>query len=209
MLQVVYDGIREMTCFGLVQYDYGQILHVKGIEGSPDEVHFWCRGMKNAYKVPAESEESGIAAKIPDELITKGEQIVAYIYVTDETSGKTVYTVNLPVIRRAKPENYVEPEHRDLLKELEKKISEKADNISLQDGWLQLMSAGKGIGDRIRMESEFGEIELKNTGEEIAWRYTNSNEWITLAKMEDLRGRDGTTPEFEIRDGHLFALYED
>ena len=52
------------------------------------------------------------------------------------------------------------------------------------------------------------EIELKNNGVEIQWRYTDSNDWIKLIDLESIRGPAGETPEFEIREGHLYAIYQ-
>lgn len=92
------------------------------------------------------------------------------------------------------------------MEELEK----KADNAKIIDGALQLLSGEKEIGDRIRLPSGNGgrEVELRNNGTEIQWRYTDSNEWRDLITVEELKGKDGVTPDFEIRDGHLFAIYE-
>lgn len=52
------------------------------------------------------------------------------------------------------------------------------------------------------------EIELRNSGTAIEWRYTDSNEWTELAKISDLSGKDGEAPDFEVRDGHLIAIYK-
>ena len=84
--------------------------------------------------------------------------------------------------------------------------------MQLTDGVLQLLSAGSPIGQRIRLPSGGGsgrEVELKNNGTAIQWRYTNENEWHDLVLLADLRGEDGQTPEFEIREGHLFAIYQE
>ena len=53
------------------------------------------------------------------------------------------------------------------------------------------------------------EIELKRNDNEIQWRYTDSNEWKTLVSLNELKGEDGQTPEFEIRNDHLFAIYKE
>lgn len=33
------------------------------------------------------------------------------------------------------------------------------------------------------------------------------NDWNDLVPLEDLKGKDGKPPEFEVRDGHLIAIY--
>ena len=205
------DDSRQVVSETLTQWDYGQELRVANI---PDlieaEIHFSCKGRKEALIVDAELEENELAAKIPDELLAEGEEIHAYIYSVTPDSGKTVYTVIIPVKRRKKPEDYSEPEHQDKLKEIIDKLDKKADNLQYTDGYLQLLSGTVPIGERIRINQSGGrEIELKNDGAAICWRYTDSNEWTELVKLDALKGKDGETPEFEIREGHLFAIYNE
>ena len=119
-------------------------------------------------------------------------------------------TIFLPVKRRARPSDYSAPPDKDLLRQLMEAVENKADNMKLTDGALQLLSGEKEIGDRIRLPAGGGrEIEIRNNGTAIQWRYTDSNQWMDLAKIEDLKGKDGAAPDFEIRDGHLFAIYEE
>lgn len=74
------------------------------------------------------------------------------------------------------------------------------------DGSLQLLSQGRPIGERLRINTSSGrEVELRNDGTAIAWRYTDSNEWTELLLLEDLKVK---APDFEIRDGHLIVAYD-
>lgn len=97
------------------------------------------------------------------------------------------------------------------MEEIARKLDEKADDISYKDGYLQLLSGEVPIGSRIRLQGQGGgrEIELKNDGTAISWRYTDSNEWTELVKLNDLKGKDGITPNFEIREGHLYAIFNE
>lgn len=62
---------------------------------------------------------------------------------------------------------------------------------------------------RVRMEDgSRKEIEIRNDGTSIQWRYTDQNEWKELILLADLKGEDGKPPEFEIREGHLIVKYE-
>lgn len=212
MLKVKFgEDSRQAVSDELTQWDYGQLLCVEGIpEMESAEIHFTCKGRKEALIVEADMEDTAVTAKIPDELLMEGEEIQAYIYAVTPDSGKTIYTVIIPVKRRKKPEDYSEPEHHDKLKEIIDKLDKKADNLQYADGYLQLLSGTVPIGERIRLNQSGGrEIELKNDGTAIRWRYTDSNEWTELVKLNDLKGKDGETPEFEIREGHLFAIYNE
>ena len=87
------------------------------------------------------------------------------------------------------------------------RMHKKADNIQIdEDGFLQLMSGDCMVGSRIRLPSESTggrEVEIRNNGEAIQWRYTDSNEWIDLIALEELLGNN---LDFKVReDGHLIV----
>lgn len=212
MLKVKFEeDSRQTVSDALTQWDYGQLLRIEDIpEVESAEIHFTCKGKRNALIIEADIVDGTATAKIPDELLMEGEEIQAYIYAMTSDSGKTIYTVIIPVKRREKPEDYSEPEHQDKLKEIIDKLDKKADDLQYADGYLQLLSGTIPIGKRIRLNQSGGrELELKNDGTAICWRYTDSNEWTELVKLNDLKGKDGETPEFEIREGHLYAIYNE
>lgn len=212
MLKVKFEeDSRQTVSDALTQWDYGQLLRIEDIpEVESAEMHFTCKGKRNALIIEADIVDGTATAKIPNELLMEGEEIQAYIYAMTSDSGKTIYTVIIPVKRREKPEDYSEPEHQDKLKEIIDKLDKKADDLQYADGYLQLLSGTIPIGKRIRLNQSGGrELELKNDGTAICWRYTDSNEWTELVKLNDLKGKDGETPEFEIREGHLYAIYNE
>lgn len=212
MLKVKFEeDSRQTVSDALTQWDYGQLLRIEDIpEVQSAEIHFTCKGKRNALIIEADIVDGTATAKIPNELLMEGEEIQAYIYAMTSDSGKTIYTVIIPVKRREKPEDYSEPEHQDKLKEIIDKLDKKADDLQYADGYLQLLSGTIPIGKRIRLNQSGGrELELKNDGTAICWRYTDSNEWTELVKLNDLKGKDGETPEFEIREGHLYAIYNE
>lgn len=91
------------------------------------------------------------------------------------------------------------------------KINGKADDMKLENDILQLFSEDNPIGRKIRIPPAGvvgREIELRNNGLAIQWRYTDSNHWKDLVLLSDIKGADGETPEFEIRNGHLIVKYE-
>lgn len=231
-------GSRETTVYGLTQWDFGQDLMIVA-EYIPDgtEVNFYQGGLSAIRYVKNKT------VRIPDRMLQDTAQIKAYVYCRTENAGETVLFINLPVKARPRPSDYIiedTDEYRRILPaggkagQVLKKSSDEnyaagwgdaADDMRLEAGMLQLLSSGREIGTKIRIspsESVGGrEIELRNNGTAIQWRYTNSNEWNTLVRLEDLKGatgpqgpagkngKDGITPEFEIREGHLIAKYEE
>ena len=203
------DGQYYKTIYGLAQWDYGQVLQVYGLE-LPDEVdiHMVEEFGNLSFTIPGyRNQDSSTSAVIPDILLQSGKNIVAYIYVCDEEQGETLRTILMPVKKRAKPENY-SGSSLTPMQEVLKELRCRADDITLKEDILQLMSGGQAIGSRIRLPIREREIEMQKTSTAIEWRYTDSNEWNLLVPLEDIRGPAGETPEFEIRDGHLIAVYQ-
>lgn len=211
MIRAVFNEKEDfLKVYGLTQWDYGQELQIIGLQNLKRlEVHFAAGNSASALICPASLQTDGsILTRIPDKLLERGENIKAYVYVADETSGETVYTMTLYVTRRPKPEEYNSPAEKNLLRQILEKLDAKADSLGLVDGELVLKAGETEVGPRIRLPTGGGEIELKNNGTAIQWRYTDSNEWIDLISLEELKGPAGETPEFEIRDGHLYAIYQ-
>ncbi len=204
------EGEKHINVAGLQQWDYGQRLEIYGIpETTHVEVHFCCESDTEAIIQVAEVTDH-ISANIPDALLRTGENIKAYIYIATPLEGKTIRTITLVVKRRQRPVDYAAPPDKNLLREILEKLNLKADDMQLNENELQLLSGGKEIGKKIRLPTSTGkEIELRNNGIAIQWRYTDSNDWIDLIQVQELKGKDGVTPRFELRSGHLIAIYEE
>lgn len=197
---------------GLTQWDYGQVLEIYGLQYAISvEVHYAIRRQREDAIIDVPNVREGVIySRIPDKLLESGEELCAYVYIADKDSGETVRTIVLPVKRRPKPGDYDAPAEKNLLRQLMEQVKGKADSMTLDESgrYLQLTSNGKLVGDRIRLNVAAGrEIELKNNGTAIQWRYTDSNEWKDLVLLDDIRGKDGVAPEFEVRNGHLWAVY--
>lgn len=208
MIRATFNDNEEyIRVNGLTQWDYGQELQIIGLGPVQNaEVHFALEGCREAEIQTVKIENEILYVRIPDKLLEKGENIKAYVYLATADHGETIKTIAMPVVRRPRPDDYSAPAERNLLRELMDQVSLKADNITIEDGYIHLMAGEKEIGDRIRLPSGTGrEIELRNNGTAIQWRYTDSNDWEDLISLDDMKGE---SPEFEIRDGHLIAIYK-
>lgn len=210
MLVVTFpDGVNCIRATGrLTQWDYGQKIEICGLDlNGNTEVHWSLSGDDKTIINIGRWENGSLIADVPDVLLEDGRDIRGYIYYTNMHEGRTIYTVIIDVGRRARPEKVDIPENQDILGYL---LNNKADNMELLEGAIQLMSNGNPVGDKIRLSDIKGrEVELKNDGVAICWRYTDSNEWKILICLDDLKGEPGETPEFEIREGHLYAIYKE
>ena len=111
------------------QWDYGQQLVIQGLKlPTSVEVHFAVCGSSDPAKVRVGTTADGITtAPIPDGVLEQPKDIMAYIYLTDENSGKTVYTIRIKNSPRAKPEIQNKPEEAELFREAIAAVNAAAD----------------------------------------------------------------------------------
>lgn len=101
---IVDIGESDVVVTNLYQYDYGQSMDFSGgqiIDGT--EVHFF----QGEYG--CRTEIKGGSAPIPDYLLMSAKKILAYLYVSDELTGKTIKRLTLLPLPREKPLDYIEP----------------------------------------------------------------------------------------------------
>ena len=105
LITAVFGALRTTTTVPRHQWDYGQLLRFAGTIDLPNvyEVHFANEGQPEAARILSD----GSPVAIPDELFQTGADILAWVYVhTEAEDGETVYRARIPVIARAKPEDY-------------------------------------------------------------------------------------------------------
>lgn len=103
----VFSGRRYATAqTSLYQWDYGQLLIISGLDlPSPFECHFANDG--DAETITMLGNDSAVT--IPDQFLTSGKSINAYIYLhTGDDDGETEYKITIPVLTRPQPSD-IEP----------------------------------------------------------------------------------------------------
>lgn len=103
ILTVEFEGEHRVKANSLWQWDYGQTLVFADLSlPSVYEVHFSNNPMGTSKTMIGT--ESGVS--IPDEYLEKPASVYAWVYLHDgSTDGETEYMCEIPVLRRAKPEN--------------------------------------------------------------------------------------------------------
>ena len=95
---------RDGVVTELYQYDYGQQIKFEGIDvPNGTEIHFFQGefGCKGIIK--------GQIADVPDYLLVSSQTVLAYLYLADENSGKTIKKLTILILQREKPPDYVDP----------------------------------------------------------------------------------------------------
>ena len=119
-------GIKTVETEPLYQWNYGQKLRISG-DGLPGtcQVHFCDRTCAEAIVRLASLVDvvhNTLEVAIPDVLLENEHTIHAFVYVVEEGTGYTIKQINIPVLRRTKPEGYIDPVPEVLQTELEQLI---------------------------------------------------------------------------------------
>lgn len=152
MKKIVIDGPDQI----LYQWDRGQRLLLHGYEDGTRVDFSRCNDNKAASKF-AYSEDGAVFCDIPDALLMEPNHLHGYVYEIDGDRGETVREFMLPVIRRPKPEGYVEPEEVLIWHELEGRIDRAEKDIE------ELKKRPAGGGLNIDSDGK-GNVTIKATG---------------------------------------------
>lgn len=148
------DNDRVLTLSGLIQWDYGQKLTIRGlhIPGDTIECHFAEQGKSEAVIVIGEVNDCGdIVVDIPNFMLKSGRDIRVYVYLATATEGETIRQINLSVKPRPKPTDYNAPADKNVLEQILEIAQSKADGLTYDGNLLQLTSGGKPIGEGVEI----------------------------------------------------------
>lgn len=109
MIEAVFDGNQnEVTVSGLTQWDRGRKLKIM-LNDMPDkfEVHFATEGRSVAEVVEVATNGEYAVADIPNRILQKRENAIAYVYYADGDAGRTVKIIHLPIKPRPMPSDYL------------------------------------------------------------------------------------------------------
>lgn len=117
-MKILIDGPDQV----LYQWDTGQRLRLHGYS-TGTRVDFARCNQNKAVSKYAYTEDGAVFCDIPDALLMEPNHLHGYVYVTNGSRGETAREFMFPVIRRPKPEDYVEPEEVLIWHDLEERIS--------------------------------------------------------------------------------------
>lgn len=99
--------VQEVVTNGVYQYDQGLKLCILGLDPYASiKMHYGVEGMSKTLDRDAVYSDGAFVSDIPNILLAQREDILCYVYQELESSGKTLFTVRLRVIRREKPSGY-------------------------------------------------------------------------------------------------------
>lgn len=130
---------QDALVTGLDQYDYGQVLRIQGLKlPTAVEIHFGLEETGGTTVTRIGVTKDGVTdVVIPDSMLENGDTsldytIYAFIYLTDETSGKTTNRIKIQVKARSKPELLNKPEDKELFQKAIEAVNQSAKEA---EGW--------------------------------------------------------------------------
>ena len=130
---------QDALVTGLDQYDYGQILRIQGLKlPTAVEIHFGLEETGGTTTTRIGVTKDGVTdVPIPDSMLENGDTsldytIYAFVYLTDETSGKTTNKIKIQVKARSKPEQFDKPSDTELFHKAIEAVNQSAKEA---EGW--------------------------------------------------------------------------
>ena len=128
-IRAVFGALRSTVTKPLYKIDSGVILQIAGIADLPEY-----------FNADFANSEKGTATRvlghdgeviIPDALLQTGLPIFCWIYVVNETTGRTVYSVKIPVKQRSNVEDpQPTPEQADIITQAVNALNNAGDSAS-------------------------------------------------------------------------------
>lgn len=162
---------RDAERHGLIQYDYGQILRIHGLDFPPAvEIQFSYREKGGVTENRIGTTKDGVTeVQIPDKMLknngtTQDYAIWVYVYVTDATSGNTVYRIKLYVDSRPAPGEIGEdPEEKRILDEAVNAVNAAADRAETAEAEARSAADSATAAAESARESAEAVAQKKNT----------------------------------------------
>ena len=154
-LEAEFGTMNATVTTPLHKSDNGVILRVTGVDDLPEyfEAHF--ANSKNGTAVTVLGHDC--EAVIPDQLLETGLPVYCWIYVTNEITGRTVYTVTIPVVQRADTSEVTPtPEQADIITQAINALNSAGDSAQ------QSASEAQTYAERAETASESAEASQES-----------------------------------------------
>lgn len=184
-VRAVFGALRTTTTAPLYKIDEGVILRITGIADLPEyfQADFANRPDGTATRVIGHDGD----VTIPDALLQTGLPIWCWIYVVNETTGRTVYTVKIPVKIRATVDSAdPTPEQADIITQAINALNQAGDNAqqsaSDAQGYAERAEAAKSTSETAAAESQQNAATASQKAQEAAQSATDADESEAKAK---------------------------
>lgn len=133
------EGETKCVANGLWQWDFGQILHITGLD-LPRAVELHMYQKQLACTRIGQTEDGVTSVALPDTMLQVNMPITIYLYLhTEETDGETEYKISLPIAGRPKPIDYdiTDPEVSEAYQALVDALAILDSDIQIVEGYFE------------------------------------------------------------------------
>lgn len=213
---------KTAKVYGLDQYDYGQVLRIQNLQlPTAVEIHFALQERGGDAITRVGTTKDGVTeVTIPDSMLenygtANDYNIYAWVFLTDNSAGKTVYKISMRVKSRPRPEVPGTPEEPELFRKTIEAVNEATDRAEkagiLAKSWT-VGETGTRDGEDTDNAKYYAE-RAKDTAAEIPGAVKVGKEEIdryVKAKEADLKGETGNVyfAAFKVVSGRL-KMYSD
>jgi len=154
-IRAVFGALRSTVTKPLYKIDSGVILQIAGITDLPEYFNTDCANSEKGTATRMLGHDGEVT--IPDALLQTGLPIFCWIYVVNETTGRTVYSVKIPVKQRSNVEDpQPTPEQADIITQAINALNNAGDSAS------QSASEAQTYAERAETASESAEASQES-----------------------------------------------
>lgn len=217
--RVIYGDSPEVK--NLWQWDYGQVLRIQGLKlPSIVQIHFSLRKAGGESVTRLGITKDGVTEVPIPEFVLENQgttipyDFYAFVYLTDETSGRTAYKITINVKSRPKPEvpgGGEDPDiFHDAVQAVQKSADKAAESEKQAEGWAH---GRKDLPERAQDNARYYAGQAADTAAKIPGRVEEAKEEIdryVQGKEEQLKGDTGNVyfAAFKVVNGRL-KMYSD
>lgn len=216
----IKNETRKTIVPGLWQYDYGQKLRIQGLSLPPAvEIHFSLQDKGGEAVTRIGTTKDGVTdVVIPDSMLEKETSqdyvLYTFIYLTDETSGRTEYKISMTVKARPKPEAFDKPEDAELFRSAIEAVNEAFKRAENAEKSAEAWAHGReDFPDRAEDNAAFYAAQARDALAEIPGEVRDAKAEIDRyisGKEQELKGDTGNVyfAAFKVINGRL-KMYSD
>ena len=117
MLRVCFNCYGNYTTDNVYQWDQNHELLIKGVavRGTAPTVQFCNKKRDTAIVVQSTETDEGYLVQVPNQLLEEPYDIIAYIHTYADNNAKTIEIINIPLVKRVKPDDYQFTENIEIM----------------------------------------------------------------------------------------------
>lgn len=182
------------------QWDKNQVLQIRGISvPSKPEIHFATSNMAKAIVRQADVDDEGvISVNVPNSILEKPYKITAYVCIYDGDKFNTLYAVDIPVIERYQPDDFIPDTEEEIFSY--KALHNRIENL------LTLSTQTEGNSELLDMRTGADGKVYRTAGEAVRTNITDITDELTEARTSEYGNFESLKERLDAGDATINDL---